>query len=81
MVAFYELRREVFDALVRCAITSLALQERYSLVAASSFLVRVLFFFYCYRTLLNLGVLSFFNRLHHYLSPSTEHPHQPDSRL
>jgi hypothetical protein len=37
---FYQLPPESFDALVQCAISALSLQERYSLVAASTFLVR-----------------------------------------
>jgi hypothetical protein len=36
---FYQLPPESFDALVQCAISALSLQERYSLVAASTFLV------------------------------------------
>ncbi|KAI0262791.1 ARM repeat-containing protein [Gloeopeniophorella convolvens] len=38
VAVFYQLPRESFDALVRCAVSALALQERYSLVAASTFL-------------------------------------------
>lgn len=37
---FYQLPPESFDALIQCAISALRLQERYSLVAASTFLVR-----------------------------------------
>jgi hypothetical protein len=37
---FYQLPRQSFDDLVRCAISALSLQERYSLVTASTFLVR-----------------------------------------
>ncbi|KAI0056845.1 hypothetical protein BV25DRAFT_1995352 [Artomyces pyxidatus] len=38
VVVFYRLPPPSFNALVRCATTSLALQERYSLVSASTFL-------------------------------------------
>jgi hypothetical protein len=37
--AFYSLPPGALDALIHCATTSLALQERYSLVAACKFLV------------------------------------------
>ncbi len=40
VTVFYQLPRQSFDDLVRCAISALSLQERYSLVAASTFLVR-----------------------------------------
>ena len=40
VTVFYHLPRQSFDALVQCAISALGLQERYSLVAASTFLVR-----------------------------------------
>jgi len=40
VTVFYHLPRLSFDALVQCAISALGLQERYSLVAASTFLVR-----------------------------------------
>ena len=40
VTVFYQLPRQFFDDLVRCAISALGLQERYSLVAASTFLVR-----------------------------------------
>ena len=36
----YQLPPGSFDALITCAITALSLQERYSLVSASKFLVR-----------------------------------------
>ncbi len=36
---FYQLPVEHFSALIRCAVTALSLQERYSLVSACSFLV------------------------------------------
>ncbi|KZT01812.1 ARM repeat-containing protein [Laetiporus sulphureus 93-53] len=39
VATFYQLPPELFNALMQCAITSLALQERYSLVAACTFLV------------------------------------------
>ncbi len=42
VAVFYQLPRQSFDSLVRCAISALCLQERYSLVAASTFLVRSL---------------------------------------
>ncbi|KAI0341153.1 ARM repeat-containing protein [Trametopsis cervina] len=35
---FYQLQPELFDALIQCAIGSLALQERYALVASCTFL-------------------------------------------
>ena len=38
--AFYTLPPGLFDALIQCAISALALQERYSLVSACQFLVR-----------------------------------------
>ncbi|THH20956.1 hypothetical protein EW146_g521 [Bondarzewia mesenterica] len=38
VAVFYQLAPGSFDALIRCAVTSLALQERYSLVAAAKFL-------------------------------------------
>ena len=40
VAVFYQIPRQSFDDLVRCAISALTLQERYSLVAASTFLVR-----------------------------------------
>ncbi|PCH43249.1 ARM repeat-containing protein [Wolfiporia cocos MD-104 SS10] len=39
---FYALPPELFDALIKCAITALSLQERYSLVAACTFLVSLI---------------------------------------
>ncbi|KAH9966317.1 ARM repeat-containing protein [Lactifluus volemus] len=39
---FYQLPPESFDALVQCAISALSLQERYSLVAASTFLTALI---------------------------------------
>ena len=39
--AVYSLPLELFDGLVRCAVKALSLQERYSLVAACNFLVRL----------------------------------------
>ncbi|KAI0051285.1 hypothetical protein FA95DRAFT_1676011 [Auriscalpium vulgare] len=38
VVVLYRLPRPLFNALVRCAVTALALQERYSLVSSSTFL-------------------------------------------
>ncbi|KAI0290272.1 armadillo-type protein [Multifurca ochricompacta] len=42
VTVFYQLPRESFDALVQCAISALSLQERYSLVAASTFLTALI---------------------------------------
>ncbi|KAA1477613.1 ARM repeat-containing protein [Dentipellis sp. KUC8613] len=39
---FYQLPEESFNALIQCAITCLSLQERYSVVAASMFLVTLI---------------------------------------
>ncbi|KAI0247835.1 ARM repeat-containing protein [Lactifluus subvellereus] len=39
---FYQLPPESFDALIQCAISALRLQERYSLVAASTFLTALI---------------------------------------
>jgi hypothetical protein len=48
---FYQLPPESFDALVQCAISALSLQERYSLVAASTFLVPSCYCVMCLRVL------------------------------
>jgi len=42
VTVFYQLPRQSFDDLVRCAISALSLQERYSLVAASTFLTALI---------------------------------------
>jgi len=42
VTVFYQLPRQSFDSLVRCAISALSLQERYSLVAASTFLTTLI---------------------------------------
>jgi len=42
VTAFYRLPRQSFDALVQFAISALSLQERYSLVAASTFLTALI---------------------------------------
>ncbi|KAI9508978.1 ARM repeat-containing protein [Russula earlei] len=42
VTVFYQLPRESFDALIQCAISALSLQERYSLVAASTFLTALI---------------------------------------
>ncbi|KAI9431177.1 ARM repeat-containing protein [Lactarius indigo] len=42
VTVFYHLPRPSFDALVQCAISALGLQERYSLVAASTFLTALI---------------------------------------
>ncbi|KAH8988411.1 ARM repeat-containing protein [Lactarius akahatsu] len=42
VTVFYHLPRLSFDALVQCAISALSLQERYSLVAASTFLTALI---------------------------------------
>jgi hypothetical protein len=39
LVGFYRLPPGALDALMQCAVTSLSLQERYSLVATCTFLV------------------------------------------
>lgn len=39
--AFYQLPIDAFNGLMQCAITSLAMQERYSLVSACTFLVYI----------------------------------------
>ena len=54
VTVFYHLPRQSFDALVQCAISALGLQERYSLVAASTFLVRSVHT----RSVLSIHVLS-----------------------
>ncbi|KAI0318744.1 armadillo-type protein [Amylostereum chailletii] len=38
VTVFYQLPERSFDALIRCSVTSLSLQERYSLVSASAFM-------------------------------------------
>ena len=40
MAVFYNLPPGALDALMQCAVSSLSLQERYSLVATCTFLVR-----------------------------------------
>ncbi|OBZ74388.1 Importin-13 [Grifola frondosa] len=42
LAAFYQLPPELFNALVQCTISSLALQERYSLTAACKFLISLI---------------------------------------
>jgi len=39
VVSFYHLPPELFSALMHCAIASLGLQERYSMVAGCAFIV------------------------------------------
>ena len=41
MAVFYNLPPGALDALMQCAVSSLSLQERYSLVATCTFLVRL----------------------------------------
>lgn len=41
VAVFYNLPPGALDALMQCSVSSLALQERYSLVATCTFLVRL----------------------------------------
>ena len=41
--AFYALPNGLLDSVMQCAVRALCLQERYSLVAACNFIVRMIF--------------------------------------